>query len=54
MKYKDIAEKYRVSLNIVKAWKIRHWNKESTHTKDVHTNLKKDVTKAEKYVALEI
>lgn len=28
MKYKDIAEKYEVSLNTVKSWKTRHgWNK---------------------------
>lgn len=27
MKYKDIAEKYDVSINTVKAWKSRKWNK---------------------------
>lgn len=38
MKYKDIAEKYDVSLNTVKSWKTRYkWsrdNKKSVHTKD--------------------
>ena len=35
MKYKDIAEKYGVSLNTVKSWKQRYWtkNKKSMHTK---------------------
>lgn len=28
MKYKDIAEKYDVSINTVKAWKSRKWNKQ--------------------------
>lgn len=27
MKYKDIAEKYNVSLNTVKSWKTRYWGK---------------------------
>lgn len=35
MKYKDIAEKYGVSLNTVKSWKKRHgWNREGVHTND--------------------
>lgn len=34
MKYKDIAEKYGVTLNTVKSWKVRYgWNKKSAHTK---------------------
>ena len=34
MKYKDIADKYGVSLNTVKSWKVRHkWDKKSVHTK---------------------
>jgi uncharacterized protein YjcR len=34
MKYKDIAEKYGVTLNTVKSWKVRYgWNKKSVHTK---------------------
>ncbi|MEI5869222.1 phage terminase small subunit [Bacillus albus] len=35
MKYKDIAEKYGVSLNTVKSWKKRHgWNREGVHPND--------------------
>lgn len=40
MKYKDIAEKYGVSLNTVKSWKTRHgWvrNKGAPQEKGVHT-----------------
>lgn len=38
MKYKDIAEKYNVSINTVKSWKTRYkWNK---YKKSVHTNKK--------------
>lgn len=34
MKYKDIAEKYGVTLNTVKSWKTRYgWNKKGVHTK---------------------
>lgn len=34
MKYKDIAEKYGVTLNTVKSWKVRYgWNKKCVHTK---------------------
>lgn len=33
MKYKEIAKKYGVSLNTVKSWKTRHWNKKGVHTK---------------------
>ncbi len=28
MKYKDIAEKYGVSLSAVKSWAARYWKKE--------------------------
>lgn len=28
MKYKDIADKYGVTINTVKSWKSRHWNAE--------------------------
>ncbi|KAA0766481.1 phage terminase small subunit [Bacillus sp. SH5-2] len=43
MKYKDIAEKYDVSLNTVKSWKKRHgWNREG-----VHTNKEKGCTQKE-------
>lgn len=35
MKYKEIANKYGVSLNTVKSWKTRHWNKaKGVHTKE--------------------
>lgn len=40
MKYKDIADKYQVSLNTVKSWKKRYgWirNKGASKQKDVHT-----------------
>ena len=40
MKYKDIAEKYNVSINTVKSWKQRYnWSREGVHTNknSVHT-----------------
>lgn len=38
MKYKDIAEKYKVSLNTVKSWKTRYkWNRDQ---KGMHTKKK--------------
>ena len=30
MKYKDIAEKYNVSLSTVKSWAVRYWKKDAT------------------------
>lgn len=36
MKYKEIAEKYGVTLNTVKSWKTRKWNKDDDE-KGVHT-----------------
>lgn len=36
LKYKEIAEKYGVSINTVKSWKTRYWNKEPSE-KGVHT-----------------
>lgn len=43
MKYKDIAEKYNVTLNTVKSWKQRYdWSKDKK--KGVHTNDKKVCT----------
>ena len=41
MKYKDIAAKYDVSLNTVKSWKSRYWNKGAPVKKSVHTKRKK-------------
>lgn len=40
MKYKDIAEKYGVTINTVKSWKTRYkWSRDGVHTKEesVHT-----------------
>ena len=35
MKYKQIAEKYSVTINTVKSWKQRHdWDRKGMHTKD--------------------
>lgn len=31
MKYKDIAKKLNVSVNTVKSWRSRHWNKWDAH-----------------------
>ncbi|MBQ0163092.1 MAG: hypothetical protein KBS84_08055 [Treponema sp.] len=46
MKYKDIAEKYSVSINTVKSWKTRKWGKEkSVHTKSKSVHTKKDAPK---------
>lgn len=48
MKYKDIAEKYDVSINTVKSWKQRNnWQRGPTQ-KGVHTKNKKGAHKAEK------
>lgn len=47
MKYKDIAEKYNVSINTVKSWKQRYkWNKDGARTKEksMHTKTKKVCT----------
>lgn len=47
MKYKDIAEKYNVSINTVKSWKTRYkWSRDGVHTdKKVCTQKKKDASK---------
>jgi uncharacterized protein YjcR len=47
MKYKDIAEKYNVSLSTVKSWKTRNnWNrKEDASDKKVRTQKQKDAYK---------
>lgn len=44
MKYKDIAEKYGVTLNTVKSWKTRKWGK-GDEEKGVHTKTKSVHTK---------
>lgn len=43
MKYKDIAEKYEVSINTVKSWKSRKWG--APPEKRLHTKTKKVATK---------
>ena len=48
MKYKDIADKYNVSINTVKSWKQRYnWNRKGVHTnkESVHTKDNKDTRK---------
>lgn len=34
LKYREIAEKYNVSISTVKTWKSRHWSKEKVATED--------------------
>lgn len=35
MKYKELAEKYDVSVNTVKSWKTRYkWDRKGVHTKE--------------------
>lgn len=48
MKYKDIAEKYNVTLNTVKSWKTRHWGKKSVHTKKEKVCIQKSRGKPKK------
>lgn len=53
MKYKDIADKYGVTVNTVKSWKTRYaWSRDK---KSVHTNLEKVCTqkKVKKNVQME-
>lgn len=43
MKYKDIAEKYEVSINTVKSWKTRNkWVRKGVHTKSKSMHTKKE------------
>ncbi len=49
MKYKDIAEKYGVSLNTVKSWKSRNgWQRDATKKKGAHKKEKRVHTKKSK------
>ncbi|MFR1309637.1 MAG: helix-turn-helix domain-containing protein [Gallintestinimicrobium sp.] len=41
MKYKEIAEKYGVSLSTVKSWASRYWKKVATLKKKVATKREK-------------
>lgn len=51
MKYKEIAQKYGVTLNTVKSWKTRYWNDEkkkkvcTPNKKSRHTKKVKEVAK---------
>lgn len=52
MKYKDIAEKYGVTLNTVKSWKTRYWSAEKKRKvctpkikKGMHTKQAKEIAK---------
>ncbi len=50
MKYKDIANKYGVSLNTVKSWKTRYkWNKKGMHTKSEKACTQKKNSESKKY-----
>ncbi|MDF7636938.1 terminase small subunit [Leuconostocaceae bacterium ESL0958] len=56
MKYKDIAEKYDVSLSTVKSWKSRYWSDETkvaTSDKKVATKTEKVATKKELHPAIQ-
>lgn len=48
MKYKDIAEKYGVSLSAVKSWAARYWNKQRDKGKVATKNKKGRDQKADK------
>ena len=41
MKYKDIAEKYGVSLSAVKSWAARYWKKIENYRREMATGSKK-------------
>lgn len=50
-KYKDIADKYGVSISTVKSWKTRyHWYRKSTRTKSEKVRIPKRVCKEVKQV----
>ncbi|WP_035187142.1 terminase gpP N-terminus-related DNA-binding protein, partial [Latilactobacillus curvatus] len=48
MKYKDIADKYDVSINTVKSWKQRNGWERGPNKKAVHPKSKKGAHKVEK------
>lgn len=50
MKYREIAEKHKVSLNTVKSWKTRKWNGESACSNDKNRGAPKGNKNPEKYV----
>lgn len=51
MKYKEIAQKYGITLNTVKSWKTRYWNDEkkkkvcTPNKKSMHTKKVKEIAK---------
>ncbi|CAK1224185.1 Uncharacterized conserved protein YjcR [Fructobacillus evanidus] len=56
MKYKEIADKYDVSLSTVKSWKSRYWSNEkkvATSDKKVATKSQKVATKKELHPAIQ-
>ncbi|CAK1249740.1 Phage terminase [Fructobacillus cardui] len=56
MKYKEIAEKYDISLSTVKSWKSRYWSRETkaaTNNKKVATKSQKVATKKEVHHAIQ-
>lgn len=55
MKYKEIAEKYNVSLNTVKSWKTRYgWDKKSVHTKKEKVCTQNEVNKNKKKAVVQV
>lgn len=49
MKYKDLAEKYGVTLNTIKSWKQRYsWDRKSVHTNDKKCAHKRGAPKGSK------
>ena len=49
MKYREIAEKHKVSLNTVKSWKTRKWNGESACSNDKNRGAPKGNKNPEKH-----
>lgn len=50
MKYKDLAEKYEVSINTVKSWKKRYgWNRDRCAPKEKSVHTKKERCSKEEY-----
>ncbi|RHW50271.1 terminase [Bombilactobacillus bombi] len=53
MKYKDIASKYKVSLNTVKSWKTRYKWQRASNQKGMHTKNKKGARKTKSSAVIE-
>lgn len=57
MKYREIAEKYDVTINTVKSWKQRYsWSRKGVHTKDkgVHTKSDKQKGATNKKIVVDV